>query len=204
MKIGCVNFYDEAEFIEGCVESLVDKVDRIILVDGAYVRFSHTLPFSTDGTLDIIHRLQAKYGPKIELITCEEAWKDEITKRNTYFKGGEKDHYIVLDADEVLEGSLDGIESHDDWQIRLFRLDGVHPYLVYRIFRHRQGIHYAGAHNALHVGSELMNSEKLPVFEGAKIHHYLDKRSSERKQRKGAYYKDLYEYEQDFRQGNNL
>ena len=204
MRIGCINFYDEAEFIEQCIESLVDKVDRIICVDGAYARFEHKKPYSTDGTIEIIQRLQSKYGPKIELIGSETAWKDEITKRNEYFKGKEGDFYIVLDADEVLEGTLDGLEQRDDWQIRLFRMDGVHPYLIYRIFKHREGIHYAGAHNALHIGSELMNSESLPIFEGAKINHFLDKRSGERKRRKGVYYKDLYEYEQEFRLANKM
>lgn len=204
MKIGCVNFYDEVDFIDNAIDSLIGKVDKIVLVDGAYKDFEHTIPWSTDGTLDIIEEWRQKYPDIISVINNGGAWENEIEKRNAYFVGQEGDYYIVLDADERLEGSTDGLEKQDDWQVRLFRMDGVHPYFVYRIFRHRQGIRYFGTHHAVHIGDELINKEDLPVFEGVTIQHFMDRRSRERKDKKGRYYKKLYEQECGFRKAHYL
>jgi glycosyltransferase involved in cell wall biosynthesis len=204
MKIGCIIFYDEKDFIEACIEHLIDKVDRIVAVDGAYKKFPHDQPFSTDGTLEIINELQAKYPGRIEVIENDKAWDNEVDKRNAYLVGQDGDYYIAIDCDEMAEGTFEGIESKDDWQLELFRMDGVHPYLVYRIFKHRPGIRYFGCHNAICLYDRLLNHDVKDIWPKAKIKHYLDSRDESRRLAKGEYYRGLYNDEREFRLEHKL
>lgn len=201
MIIGTVIFFNEKDWIGDCIESLVGKVDKIVAVDGAYRDFPHKEAWSTDGTLEILSSLRSKYSGslEIEVIGTREAWVDEMAKRSAYFTGKPGDMYVNLDADERLEGSLEGIEAGDDWQVELFRLDGVHPYPVFRIYRHRDGIRFEGAHNALWIGERFVHPQKPAIFPGVRIRHLLDKRDQARIEDKGIYYRRLNVTERDFR-----
>lgn len=207
MLIGCLSFYEEKDFIRESAESLLRVADKVIAVDGAYRDFPHKIPYSTDGTLDILAALRREQLKQLEVVEVREAWEDEIVKRNRYLIGNEGDYYLMIDADEVIYGFADDrkYSEQPDWQLRSTRLDGVHSHYIHRLFRHRKGLSYFGCHNCLRVGDELIrNPDRLPRYEGLTIRHYTDNRSQKRADEKGEYYRRLYRSEESFRKVNGF
>lgn len=81
----CVITKNEENFIGGCIESVIDVVDEIILVDTG----------STDSTKEIAFR----YGAKV----IETVWEDDFSKvKNLALEYVNTDWIIFLDADERL------------------------------------------------------------------------------------------------------
>jgi glycosyltransferase involved in cell wall biosynthesis len=199
MIIACINVYNEEQNIERCLQSLIGKVDKIIVVDGAYKDYPHAISFSTDRTVDIA----LSYGADVISKASNCAWGDEVEKRNAYLDGKAGDYYFVIDADEELVGDLKGIDVLDDWSIKIDRLNGS-ELNAYRIFKHRPGICYKGAHNALFAGESLLTSELYPAIESGYIKHYIDSRPAERKESKSIYYRRLKENESNFRSEHGL
>ena len=93
--IACFNIYNEAAVLEEALQAVKGKVDKIIVVDGAYEKFPHQIPYSTDGSIEIAVR----YAD--ELISPRKAWKSEIEKRNAYLIGKPGDVYLTLDGHEI-------------------------------------------------------------------------------------------------------
>lgn len=197
MLIGVVSFYNEIQFLERCLRSLRGKADFIVGIDGAYISFPHDKPWSTDGTIE----LARKYADKV--ITTEKAWESQIVKRNQYLIGKEGDWYLMIDGDEEIAGSLEGYETKDDWNISLYRTDGVPMYPVYRLFRHRQGMRYFGTHHCLMIGGEILNKRKMPSMPNCNIVHYNAERPRARREAKGEYYRSRTE-EREFREINKI
>lgn len=87
-KITCgIITYNEERCIERCIESIIDKVDEVIVVDS----------MSSDKTIDIIN---TKF-PSCRVI--KSVWTDDFSKqRNIIFESTKNDWVIFLDADEYI------------------------------------------------------------------------------------------------------
>ena len=214
--IGCCNAYQEAELLEACLTALRPLVDLLVVVDGAYRDFPWygNSPESTDGSLalaqklaDVVVRCPLNYNG-----THRVPWTDEIKKRSQYLIGWEGDYYLVVDADEMVEGTFD--RAHvclkQDWGVMLYREEQPSTrYPIHRLFMHRDGIHYRGTHHAVHVGDTLLHPDKVVkiqenVFPGLTLRHTQCRRSLERSERKGTYYRELEQTEKAFRQQAGL
>lgn len=192
MLIGVVSCFNEIQFIERCLRSLKSKVGMLVVVDGAYSKFPHKKPWSTDGTIEVARRFCDK------LITTNRAYPNQIKKRNKYLIGGNNDWYLMLDGDEELVGRVDGYAAQDDWEIKIYRTDGLGGYPVYRMFRHRPGLKYIGAHNCLVVGNEILNHRKMEILKDCNLIHFTGERARERNADKTVYYNSRTE-EAEFR-----
>lgn len=80
--------YNEEKKLEGCLQSLLNVVDEIIVVDS----------FSTDGT----EKICKKYGIKF----IQNPFNGYIEQKNFAVKEASFDHILSLDADEVLSETL--------------------------------------------------------------------------------------------------
>ena len=108
-----INVYNESQFISVCLESLKDCMDEIVIADGAYQMYfdefkkdyPQAKPWSTDGTLEIIHAL--KDMPTVRLIRCTKPWLNQTVKRNALINAvAEGEWFIIIDADEMLTGNV--------------------------------------------------------------------------------------------------
>jgi hypothetical protein len=125
---------DESKVIEGCLESLVGRVDEIILVDTG----------SRDDTLEKAARFP---------ITLHHfAWCDDFSAaRNFALEQARGDWILYIDADERFEvpdpAVLDAILADSEkvaWKLRFYpRLDWT-PYAEYRLFRNDPRIRFEG------------------------------------------------------------
>lgn len=210
--IGCVNGFQDIDMLKHSLPALRKLVDVLVYVDGAYAKFPHDNPESTDDSL----ALAQEYADRIIFTHKDRSgqmlpWVDEIQKRNQYLIGESGDYYLVCDADEVPVGieAFDRIllRSKPDWFVMLKRIgDNTKPYGIHRLFRHRPGIRYAGTHHAVHVGNHLIHPQKsgLEPYPGLVLNHLHLLRAQDRVQRKGVYQEEMKKDEAEFRAKERL
>jgi glycosyltransferase involved in cell wall biosynthesis len=198
MIVGCVITYNDMPLIKDCIESIYDKVDRIVAIDGRYKDFPGDSWDSTDGTLEYLCSLD-----KADVIST--LGYAEIDKRNRYLEElSDGDICLNLDADEVLIGNI----SKLDVEFGIIDLADGHSRHVQkratRFFKYREGMRYKNVHYTLYCQGRQLNSLKKVLqgsFENIDSFHlkhnwYL--RDQVRKYHKGLYYKKLIKNEQGF------
>ena len=193
MLVATIVTYNDWPLIKDCIESIYNKVDRIIAIDGKYMDFPGISNISTDGTLEYLSGLS-----KIETVIATNL--DEVAKRNLYLSFlNEGDICLNIDTDEVLTGNIPKLES--DIGIIMIGEQGDrrrHRRSI-RFFRYRQGLHYWGKHTLIldkdnnlfaHLDKygKNYNAEKIDSFEFLHNNH---KRDYNRVINKGKYYKIL-------------
>ena len=195
MLIACIITYNDWPLIEDCIESIIDKVDKIVVIDGKYRDFPGQGWDSTDGTLKYL------LGLNIDLISSLNA--DEVGKRNSYLdqlKDG--DICLNIDADEVLIGDLPTLKA-DIGMVRIGEDgDRRRHRRTNRLFRYRTGLHYWGKHTLLldkdnKVFAHLDKAGKDYTVQDDRVEflHNNHKRGYNRKKDKKAYYKILMKRE---------
>jgi len=183
--------YNDWPLVKRAVESLIDKVDAIIAVDGRYSAFPGDTQYSTDGTLEYLGSLN-----KVSLVLSPPL--TEVEKRNLYLVGSGGDWYLHLDADEELVGSF----TLPDTDIGIMELHRSYPIRIIqraRLFRHVPGIHYEGKHywlkdkngNTYCLLDKAGSKYSASPIEGCKIVHYDEERPPERQRDKKQYYRWL-------------
>ncbi len=196
MKIATIITYNDIETIKECIESIEDKVDRIIAIDGKFLDFPGEHEISTDGTLTVLMD-----HPKINTFMIN--GMSEVAKRNypfNFVKDG--DLILSIDADEILEGEIPDLET-DIGLIDIFEFGDRRRHRRYnRFFRYRDGLHYSGKHYLIldkdkQVFTTLENesdytNRKITEF---KLIHKSRFRSDQRTLDKNKYYKILQQRE---------
>lgn len=102
---GVIITYNEEDKIEKCIESLINVVDEIVVVDS----------FSKDNTKHICKRFNVKF--------IEQQFLGYIEQKNFALKLASYDHIVSIDADESLSKSLQKsiIDLKSNW-----RFDGYY------------------------------------------------------------------------------
>ena len=153
--------YNEARLLPMCLGHLPSKT-RVVVIDGAYADYPHTDAASIDGTIEIARRWGA------EVVTVEKPWRDQMEKRTAQLIPGEV--VFILDADEFLHTDLPVLPDDADvgWvTVSSPIYDG--PFLNPRVFRVREGWHYAGRHHWIYDAEhDLVTSHSIP---GTKYRH---------------------------------
>jgi hypothetical protein len=195
MIYGVMVTYNDWPTIQRAVESIVDKVDSIVAVDGKYIDFPGDTPHSTDGTLEYLHSIE-----KVTVIMASDLM--EVDKRNRYLVGSDGDWYLHLDADEEWVGDVRWGAGTDMMITPLRRKQPRQWMNRVRLFRHTEALHYAKKHYWLfdRYGKTFALLERpgegyRAGVSQSHIVHYEEERSAERKQAKRRYYKILYKRE---------
>ena len=196
MIVATIITYNDIETIKACIESVKDKVDKIIVVDGKYRDFPGEDDCSTDGTVEYIASL---YG-ECNLIFNYAERLDEVAKRNvylTYLKEG--DTCLNIDADEMVTGNIPDLDT-DMGRIMIGAgTKNIRHHRTIRFFKFHEGLHYWGRHTLIldkddKVFADLQHTgigytvKKIKEFE---LLHRNDLRSEERMADKKKYYKIL-------------
>lgn len=93
--------YEEGEFLSHSIKSIIDSVDRMIIVEGRWVD-DDKLKRSKDNTLSVLTEIQKEYPEKV-LILYENR-RNEQRQRDAYLELLEDgDHIIWLDGDEIVK-----------------------------------------------------------------------------------------------------
>ncbi len=180
----CIMVKNEEEMLPGCLDSLRDWVDEIIIVDTG----------STDRTLEIA----AQYGAKV----FHHPWEDSFSKaRNHTLEHATCDWILIIDADEriVEEDVPQVIQTLNQKQFPLIAVNVFNHYphiedmVTFlpskRLFRRSLGLQYSGI-----VHNQLMVPESTPTLKtGLRIKHFGYGLSKERMEAKIARTKALLE-----------
>lgn len=145
---------DEAEYLSGCLESLRDLADEVVIADTG----------STDGSQELARR----YGARVEEIR----WRgDFAAARNAALEIATGDWILYIDADERAYGErkvLDplfvdpGIAA---LTVRFRPVSGFTRYREIRLFRNRPELRFRGVIHESHLPAlrELVSAEGLQV-----------------------------------------
>lgn len=200
MLVATIITYNDWPLIKDCIESIIDKVDRIICVDGAYDDFPNDINYSTDGTIAYLDGLD-----KVELIIAPGL--SEVAKRNLYLEPlDDNDTVLNIDADEVLIGEIPELKTDFaimDWQ------DGCSKHIqrrVTKLFKYRNGMRYQHCHYTLYYNNEIVNKLHEVInkdftseyIKDLYILHNWYLRDDLRKYNKQIYYKKLVQMEAGF------
>jgi len=200
MLIGCIVTYNDMPLVKSCIESIYDKVDRIVAIDGRYKDYPGSKWDSTDGTLEYLCSLD-----KADVIST--LGYSELDKRNRYLEElDDGDIVLNLDADEVLVGNISKLES--DFGIIDLR-DGHSKgkkNRATRYFKYREGMRYKFVHYTLYLQNKQINNLHRVInpdytYENVKdfyIRHDWHLRDQLRKHHKGQYYKKLLKIESGY------
>jgi len=186
MKLHClINLYNDRTFLAATLESIKEVVDQVIVADGAYQlyfeRFKEfspwALPYSTDGSLEILHGFRGLPDFKILHPSTgkETCWINQAEKRTVLLDAVPVgDWFIIIDADEMVAGDFqEAMEqtydsgcivgncpiynpgTHEERLVKAW-----HP----RVFRKAEGMHYEGTHWHLRDKQRRIIEEKYPVY----------------------------------------
>lgn len=108
--IQCIQCVNEEKLIEACMLQLYDKVDRIIVIEGAVknkVDAQQATPdgHSLDRTVEIIEEVKKNKDPdkKIIFVRIDRPWIDLEELKNTFFQYMQDgDWMLITDADEFI------------------------------------------------------------------------------------------------------
>ena len=198
MIVATMITYNDWPLVKQAVESVIDKVDQMIIVDGRYRDFPGKHFLSTDGTKEYLDSIN---GGKIRVVYA--ANFDEVGKRNIYLSRiRDGDTVLNIDTDEVLITDIPELES----DIGIIRIgedgDRRRHRRTIRFFRYHDGLHYWGQHKLIldknnkvfawlnRVGSNYSVQDTKVEFL-----HNNHKRSYNRIKDKNQYYKILLKRE---------
>lgn len=201
MIIACVNVYNEERMLPGCLDSVVDQVDRIVVVDGRYAHFPGQGAASTDATVAIAEAFGAEViGPP----PGGQPWPSQMAKRNAYLTGLEGDWYLRIDADERLVGLLpieSELQTGVSYALRVRWSGEPMQSWLPCLFQHQGRMRYEGAHCALWSDDRLISrlSDAVKLME-VYLLHLTKFRETERMQVKRQYYAWQRQAELEYRQ----
>lgn len=154
MIYATVIFYnDTPELLKRCLESAKYAGLKVIAIDGAFQEFAFAEGekfYSTDGCYEMAERCAMSM-----IRTPTTGWKDQIEKRNEYFKVVKPGNYVfVLDADEEIVKCKIKQDLTDDIY-KVFLYDPVNDNLTLspRIFKVYEGMEYRERHCSIFSGN---------------------------------------------------
>jgi glycosyltransferase involved in cell wall biosynthesis len=150
--VACLNIWQDLPDLKATIDTWYPYVDHVIAVDGAYKGVPINEPYSTDGTLEYLKKLD-----KVELVETEQFWSSQTEKRSVYFdKAEEGDLLFIVDADEFVIGAenLKDIPDLDVGWIRYYNPLYTRGQDFPRIFRAQEGLHYEGRHHWIYDDEE--------------------------------------------------
>lgn len=195
MIAACMITYNDMPLIKQSINSVYNKVDKIICVDGRYRDFPDSGKnwYSTDGTLEYLSSLD-----NVKLLFG--AGLFEADKRNIYINElNEGDTFLILDSDEVVEGDIKELPKGIDAGLVGFReMTGGVAYLATRMFMYKKGLHHNGIHFILEIDGKWVNNRRQilkgfnqKIINDFKIMHLQKSRDNFRKVCKTKYYETL-------------
>ena len=160
----CYSVYNCSSTLAESIENIIPYVDRVVLVDGVCLELwwqthcSHDPPpkngASTDGTIQLIEKIQKYYKKKIVFYKQTQPWQHEVEKRNKTLELAKgSDYYLTVDGDCVYTGDVEGglediMQSGKCGEFKIRWRDGSERYWLW-MYRHVPGIHYCRVHTML-------------------------------------------------------
>jgi len=146
MIIATIITYNDWPLIKECVESIISKVDKTIIVDGKFWDFPGDDDYSRGESLKYLLGLSKDDGFEIILA----GGLTEVEKRNVYLEHlKDGDICLNIDTDEVLIGEIPELTA----DIGIIQIgeegDRRRHRRTIRFFRFREGLHYWGTHKMI-------------------------------------------------------
>lgn len=182
-----INLYNDRTFLSSCLESLSDRVDRIVIADGAYQLYYDNYkkyyplaqPWSSDGSLEIALAFSNLLEPFADLEVLRKpegtCWTSQAEKRTALVDAVPVgDWFLIIDADEMIVGDFEeGMEEIYESgcivaRVPLYNagadIDRFQRFWHPRIYQKTQGMHYRGTHWHLRDGFSRIIESRYPIY----------------------------------------
>lgn len=199
-----ISSFNDSTCISKTVDSIIDVVDKIYILDGAFTNFPSDQDNSDDGTREIIESFDSD---KIVYRTCDKRYT-EIQKRNLlleYANPNIDDLIFVIDGDEYVEGNFkDGLTEAEKSESNLFNIHHLTIHVdtrefeknfVPKLFKYQSGMKYEGCHAIMYddmnriYDMRLNASLQYPTLNQFEVIHLSFLRSRQRIINRKLYYK---------------
>lgn len=175
---------NEEKVIERCIDAAADKIDGFVIFDTG----------STDNTIEKINEIKERLD--LNIICKQSKWVNFGVNRTEVFDFAENikecKYMLVLDADDVLEGTFD-IRHEIDVGTMLVNTDGI-EHVHRRLFNTKFNWKYVGAvHEYPVTCDEHAGTEKEEMITSAWINHMNDGGSHADGMKKSEEYMKLLE-----------
>lgn len=169
--------YNAYETIWKCLESLIDVVDRIVILDGRWTGFEGESLTSNDGTSleieDFIVMCKQQAEVDIEYFMATEENHQYEARNILLDQVPEGDWFIIIDSDEDVINFSDNfrefLETSKEIAYRCNQKDetqtNAKPYVHPRLLKKIQGMHYGSNHRyLLDINNEIIPLGNSPTF----------------------------------------
>lgn len=208
--IACISIYRDAEFLRSSLDSFVNYVDVVCMIEGRYLDFPE-LP--VDSTERIISETASRFDPRFYLtggnpqkfIVYPVDPMKEVEKRDLFFKLVRPGGYLfVMDGDEVAVGDvkagLDFVRENEPTKVFwVYVEEKGNPGWKPRIIRVEEGLHYGKNHwtildkeDQVLTDSIWRPSANFAQVTQFKIYNFWHNRTGERAKARLAYKETLH------------
>lgn len=165
MVYACYCIYNEEQFLRQSLQSIIDFVEKVIIIDGVWSTYPSNAYASTDKSKKIA---QEVCGDKLIWVDAPDGgWRTQVEKRTQYLNLVPDGEWLfVIDGDEILHGDIKAqfkkIERNKSLHICLVEVSFHVPYINGKYYNRLNGVGgYADTTNRnASVFLQSINSEK--------------------------------------------
>jgi len=182
----CYSVFNESQFIENSVRSVLQFCDVVYVIDGPYKGFPHNAMCSTDGTLGILRSL----GSQV-IVDFISSPLPQFEKRSLYFRR-KADWYFIIDADEIVVGQTSKVRQElseitaPAANVTLIN-DGYVTATAPRFIKYAHNLRYHNNHFTILSEGCPVNQMELPLIESIRVIHLGHLRRRDRKRQMRQY-----------------
>jgi len=168
-----INIYNGVETITDTLESLIGKVDDVLILDGRWIGVEGATLHSNDGSIEAVGDFALKHPQlPVTIILAEKPMHQVESRTFLINQVPSGDWILVIDSDEVVIRWVDidlkdFLEKTDEEAFAVFGKRLQCPLPTIRLFKKVEGLHYKKDHRRLldKNGRELLyvNYFKLPI-----------------------------------------
>lgn len=186
--VAAMKIYNEIWHIKKTMQDIIELVDHIVIIDGAWQHFPGGTPRSTDGTREFFKEL-VDSGISIDIYdNGDSLWDNQPVARNQYFKYGRPGDWLFqVDGDYEIDCSSNlksWIEGNVNENINTIMVPFINDFdysLCHfpLIMKWETGLNYQGNHYRLFINStrRAIMSKRIPTLT---IHHVHKGKPEER------------------------
>lgn len=102
---------ERPEDLDACVRGLGNAVDRVVALDGAYIRYPKATPVSPADQHDAIRSAAKAVGIECLILTPDKLWAGQVEKRSFLLGAASvgSDWIVTVDADHVITANREHI-----------------------------------------------------------------------------------------------
>lgn len=197
MRVAIINAFNEGKTLSRTIDSIIDCVDKVVVMDGSYEPFESEYFYSTDETESVCQR------DKVIFVKPEKKYSSQLEKRTLMFSVvPDASTFFIIDGDEwvvnpdELSIAFDHMEQSGADVGLVWQHSDLYdtPYTIARLLKNVPGMHHAGRHHwifdkekRLITSDQHLGSSKVVLKTSVRMYNERFNRDDLRKKKKNDF-----------------